>query len=410
MRTLQLIFCLLVMLVVRSSAQVLTPEDSLAAGLVAASSRTVFSGYGEARAGLDLKQKDAEANLERVVLFVGHKFNKNISLFTEMELEDAMVVGGIEGGQSSGEIAMEQAFIKFDINPSNYFVAGLFIPRIGIINENHLPTTYNGVERPFVEQLIIPSTWRGIGIGYYGSVNKVRGLNYSLALMNGMNSAGFENGSGIREGLQLGSKAKGMGMMLSGSLLYYVDNFRLQVSSTVSGTTALEKRVADSLQLRSGAFANPIFLNEFNAQYRSNGIECKILASILNIPNANDINRAFANNTPNAMMGAYAEIGYDLLSAFKKHSQRALILFARAEYIDLNQSIAENGIENDANKKTFLLGGITYKPLKGISIKFDYTQRTTGAQNNALIVTPFPQVSPYFTNKGFINIGLGYNF
>lgn len=391
-------------------SQVLTSEDSLSAGLVASNQRTLFSGYGEARASFDVKQKNAEVNLERVVLFVGHKFNKNISLFTEMELEDALVAGRVEGGQGGGEIAMEQAFLKFDINPSQYVVAGLFIPRIGIINENHLPTTFNGVERPFVEQFVIPSTWRGVGIGYYGRTQRIPGLNYSLSLTNGLNSAGFQHGSGIRDGLQLGSKAQGLGLMVSGSLLYYVQDFRLQYSSTIAGTTALEKRIADSLELPSGAFANPIYLNEANIQYRSNGIEIKVLASMLNIPSASSINRAFANNTPSRMLGTYAEIAYDVLHDESSPHQRNLLLFARAEYLDLNQQIAENGIHNDAQRKTFFIGGITYKPVKGVSIKADYTHRMTGEQNPALMVTPFPQAVPYFTRKSFINLGIAYNF
>lgn len=67
---------LLIMCSLSLKAQVLTAEDSLAAGLVARSQSTVLSGYGEARYSLDTKQKNATASLSRVVLFVGHKFNK----------------------------------------------------------------------------------------------------------------------------------------------------------------------------------------------------------------------------------------------------------------------------------------------------------------------------------------------
>jgi len=60
----------------------------------------------------------------------------------------------------------------FDLNKNNYIIAGLYIPRIGIINENHLPTTYNGNQRHFVEKYIIPSTWREIGVGLYGQSDR----------------------------------------------------------------------------------------------------------------------------------------------------------------------------------------------------------------------------------------------
>ena len=39
----------------------------------------------------------------------------------------------------------------------------------GLLNENHEPTAYYGVERNFVETAIIPSTWREGGVQFVGS-------------------------------------------------------------------------------------------------------------------------------------------------------------------------------------------------------------------------------------------------
>lgn len=405
---LRFILFLLIFGIHTTKAQILTSEDSLASGLVAGSSKTLLSGYGEARFEFDLKQKDALANLRRVVLFVGHKFNNRISLFTEMELEDALVAGGIEGKSGGGHISMEQAFIKFDMRNNDYFVAGLFLPRIGIMNENHLPSTFNGTDRPFVEQFVIPSTWRALGIGYYGMVQQIPGLHYSLALTNGLNSGKFESGTGIADGRPQGSNATGLALAATGSILYYIKDFRLQYSTYIGGSTSVEKRIADSLNLNNGFFSNPIFLNEANIQYRKDGLEIKILGSLVNIPYAENINRVYANNTPQSMIGAYGEIGYDFIHKKEKH--QSFIGFVRAEYMDLNFQTATNGISNDAFKKTFLIAGLTYKPLHSVSIKMDYTHRFTGDPNPQLIVTPFPQLVPYYKSKGFINFGLGYNF
>ena len=178
----------------RTNAQnlIFTNEDSLAQGI--SKQKTVISGYGSAAYQRDFNQKQATITLERAVFFVGHQFNSKISVFTELEVENAKVEGGAEGG----EIAMEQAFLKFNLNPHQYIIAGLFVPRIGILNENHLPVNFNGVERPLVEQLIIPATWRELGVGFYGKSTKMP-LNYSIAIMNGLNSEAFEHGTGIRE-------------------------------------------------------------------------------------------------------------------------------------------------------------------------------------------------------------------
>lgn len=411
------LYCLAVAITVffihyTAHAQVLTSEDSLYAGLIAKEQSTVLSGYGEARYTYNIQHKNAEASLSRVVLFVGHKFNNKISLFTELELEDALVAGqgGDESsGASKGSIGFEQAFLKFNINPTTYLVGGLFLPRLGIINENHLPTTFNGVDRPFTEQLIIPSTWREVGIGLYGVVKALPGLNYNIALTNGLNSGGFTGGSGIRNGRQLGAAAAGGGLGASGALLYYVNNFRIQASGFIGGSTGVEKRVADSLQLNSGAFGNPVMLGALDAQYINNGWNVKVLGTTVSIPDAANINLAYANNTPKSMYGAYAEVAYDLLYN-RFNGSRSLAAFGRFEALDMNARIPSNGIQNDASKQQYIVAGLTYKPLRGVSVKADYVERITGEPNPALIVTPFPQQVPYFTKNGFVNIGVGYSF
>src|SRR5690242_8216443 len=102
-------------------AQVLTREDSLSAGLIRSNNTTVLSGYGQLKFQYDLQYKTGEANLTRNVLFLGHRFNNRIYFFSELELENARVVGG----EPSGEISMEQLFIKFNVTRDIYLQAGL---------------------------------------------------------------------------------------------------------------------------------------------------------------------------------------------------------------------------------------------------------------------------------------------
>lgn len=397
-----LLFCLPAL----AAAQVLTREDSLNAGLVSRNNATVISGYGEAKVQYDLRFKTGRASLTRNVLFVGHRFSEKIYLFSEMELEDAKVAGGEPGG----EIAMEQLFLKFGINRQNYLVAGLFIPRIGIINENHLPTTFNGNDRPFVETFIIPSTWRELGIGVNGTIPRVAGLNYSAALVNGLSSAGFEMGTGIREGRFEGRDATASNLAITGSLLYYIKDLRLQVSAYYGGSAGLTKRQADSLQLTYGAFGTPVALGEANAQYNHKGFSFKALAAAVSIPDAASINRAYASNTAELMTGAYAEAGYNLLRLFSKETAKNLTLFGRYEYLDMNSKIAANGIENDVLRQQYIVAGLTWQPVKGVIVKADYVNRVTGEPNPAFIVNPFPQQQPFFTGSSFVNTGIGYSF
>jgi hypothetical protein len=390
----------------KAVCQVLTKEDSLTAGLIRSNNTTVISGYGQLKVQNDFRNKTAEANLTRNVLFVGHKFNNRIYFFSEMELENAKV----SNGKASGELSMEQLFIKFSINRDIYLQAGLFIPRIGIINENHLPTTFNGNDRTYVETFIIPSTWREIGVGLYGNLRSVPGLNYTFAVVNGLNAGNFVNGSGIREGRAEGSNASASNIAVTGSLLYYVKSWRLQTSAYYGGASGLNQRQADSLQLSSGLFNTPVALEEANVQYHQNGVSFRALIAAVHLPDAFEINRAYANNTPQMMLGYYAELGYNVLRLANASTTKNLTVFGRYEFLDMNYRIPSNGIKNGINRKNYTVIGITYQPVSGVVVKADYVLRNTGKRNEDLIVTPFPQQLPYYTSNGFLNIGIGYSF
>lgn len=388
-----------------TTAQILTKEDSLAAGLVARNTATVISGYGSVKYQHDVNNNVARANVDRAVLFIGHKFNSKISFFSEWELEDAKVAGGEVGG----EIALEQAFLKFNATKDIYITAGLFIPRIGIINENHLPTTFNGNDRPFVETFIIPSTWREIGVGIYGNLRAVPGLNYSAAVVNGLNSGGFQSGSGIREGRFEGRDANASALAVTGALLYYIKNFRIQVSAYYGGSAGLTKLEADSLQLSYGSFGTPIGVYEGDVQYNNKGLSLKALATTVQITDARKINRAYANNTPQAMLGYYAEIGYNILH-LTKAAEKNLTAFVRYENLEMNYKLPSNGIFDGTLNQQYVIGGLTFQPLKGITIKADYVFKKTGDVNPDLTINPFPVGQPYRTQQGFFNLGVGYSF
>src|ERR1700754_2355105 len=171
-----------------------TSEDSLNKNSLSTSSTTI-GGYGDAFYQRNNNLGTSKVDLERFVLFTGHKFNDKISFFSELEVEDAKVTGG----ETVGEVSIEQAYLKFNLNANQYLVAGLFLPRIGILNENHLPNTFNGNERNYVETFIIPSTWRELGIGLYGNLNNLP-ISYSVGVVNGLSSAMFTHGTGIVDG------------------------------------------------------------------------------------------------------------------------------------------------------------------------------------------------------------------
>ena len=392
---------------------ILTNEDSL--NKYGAAGKTVISGYGSASYQRDFNQQVSTAALDRVVLFVGHSFSEKISLFTELEVENAVVAGTNSDEPSSGrgDVAMEQAFLKFNLNPRQYLVAGLFTPRIGITNENHLPVNFNGVGRPMVEQLIIPTTWREIGVGLYGSLDRLP-VNYSIALVNGLNSAKFHHDSGFGEGEGLGSNAAANNLAVTASVQYRTGDFKFQLSGYAGGTVGLSKRSADSLNvgLETGAFGTPLYLGEFDVQYEHAGWAAKALATYVAYPGADKIYQAYATSVGSGMYGTYLELAYDWLH--RNASAKQFVTFIRAEALDMNAQLS--GLQkkdeqlDETLKQTHVIAGISYFPIPNVVVKADVRLVHTGPQNPALVINPPPNAQAYRQDNQILNIGIGYSF
>lgn len=399
----------------KTQKQPLTPAQQLVANTGedsmnsygASHAKTVISGYGELFYQHDNNARQSIADLKRAVLFVGHQFSGRIAFFSELEVEDAKV----EAGGVSGEVGMEQAYLKFSLNPRQYIVAGLFLPRIGIVNENHLPINFNGVERPLVEQLVIPSTWREIGVGFYGQPTTVP-ITYTVALVNGLNNAAFEHGTGLQGGRAEGQFAGANNLAVTAAVQLFEGSWKFQLSGYAGGTTTLNPRAADSLQLESGVFGTPMYLEEADVQYNNNGISFKALGVNVSLPDAASIDRAYANNTPSQMYGAYAELGYNLLQTAKSNKWRGktLNVFGRYEVYDLNAKVPSIGLDDGTEKHTDIIIGLGYLPIPNVVIKADVRLIHTGPQNATLLLNPNPNAAPYKQDNSLLSLGIGYSF
>ena len=126
---------------------------------------TVLGGYGELNYNRPTHAKEnAQADVRRFVLALQHRFDGKTKMVAELEVEHA-----VASADDSGEVEVEQAYIEHQVNPNWAVRGGLFLVPIGLLNENHEPTSYYGVERNFVETAIIPSTWREGGLQVVGT-------------------------------------------------------------------------------------------------------------------------------------------------------------------------------------------------------------------------------------------------
>ena len=126
---------------------------------------TVLTSYGEINYNRPTNDsKNAVADLRRFVLGFQHRFDEKTKVVTEVEVEHA-----VSSASDPGEVEIEQAYVERQLSSQWALRGGLFLIPAGLLNENHEPTAYYGVERNFVETAIIPSTWREGGIQFVGN-------------------------------------------------------------------------------------------------------------------------------------------------------------------------------------------------------------------------------------------------
>ena len=143
-------------------------------------SKILLWGYGEVYyLHPTHKSDDTKMDLARAVFGLGYKFDDKTRFNSEYEVEHA-----VTSADDPGEFEVEQFYVDHTLNPSVSLRGGLFLIPTGLLNENHEPTNFYGVQRNFVETLIIPSTWREGGLAVYGSTDS--GLDWNVGLTTGM--------------------------------------------------------------------------------------------------------------------------------------------------------------------------------------------------------------------------------
>ncbi|HEY2685037.1 MAG TPA: hypothetical protein VGI93_16075 [Steroidobacteraceae bacterium] len=128
---------------------------------------------------------DTEFDLARAVFGIGYRFDDRTVFNSEFEVEHA-----VASASDKGEFEVEQFYIDHQLAPWASVKAGLFLMPFGLLNEHHEPINYYGVQRNFVETLIIPSTWREGGFGFHG--NTELGLNWDVGVTTGLDLNGWD--------------------------------------------------------------------------------------------------------------------------------------------------------------------------------------------------------------------------
>jgi len=346
--------------------------------------KLVVGGYGEIHynqpLNSDLRMNGA-LDVHRMVMLFGYNFSEKIQFVTELEFEHVK------------EVYVEQAFLQYKLNNSVNFRGGLMLVPMGIINEYHEPTTFNGVERPLIDTYIAPTTWREIGFGVTGNILPAS-LKYQAYIMNGFNgydgSAHISGKNGLRKGRQKGAESFISSPNFSGKIEYYgmrglnigLSGYIGKTQSTLYDGIAKNDEIALATADSSVVGVSMIGLD---TRYNYKGIQLRGQFYFSNLSNAEQYNVFTAetdgtlNDVGSSMIGYYAELGYNVFRSLKTEKQ--LIPFVRYEFLNTHNSVENNISKNIGYQKKAIVTGLTLVLTRGAVAKADIQFIKSGNDN-----------------------------
>ena len=323
-------------------------------------------------------------DLARAVFYFGYKFDDHWVFNSEVEYEHA-----VAASDKQGEVEVEFAYVDW-LSPSKAFRAraGLILVPMGFLNELHEPPTFFGARRNDVETLILPTTWRELGLGGYGEAGPFA---WRLFFVNGLNAQGYTAG-GIREGRQEGSLAKAHDFALTGRLDFVGVNGLLAGASFFTGCSG-QGRTAASGETVCGRTT----VWDLHADFRWRGLSLRALVAGSTVSDARAINELNGlsgdEGVGSRQRGWYAEAGFDVLTLVPG-TKLSLSPFVRYEQWDTQASVPDGFSKNRENDASQFTAGLVFKPIPQVVVKTDGQWRKNAAR----------------TGLNQFNVALGYEF
>jgi phosphate-selective porin len=338
-----------------------------------------FGGYGEIHSNFTQGSDSDKVDFHRMVLYVGYDFADWIKLHTETELEHAFVK------DDDGEISLEQAYVDFLLADNFNIRAGRILTPIGIINQKHEPTLFNGVERPNFSKYIIPTTWSSDGIGLFGALGQ--SVNYQAYVVAGLDGDSFSS-SGIRDG-RIKSRQSLNDVAFTSRLDYRPfarKDLRLGISGYYGGL--------DNTDGGGNGKGGKIAMTSADFEYSISKFDFRGVIAQTDISGARELGGGVAEE----MFGWYLEGAYHFLpDEWKtgKLEKSDAVVFMRYEEYDTQHKMP-SGLTRTAGKdKDELTFGINFYPTSNFVIKVDYQLTNDDGSSDA---------------DDRFNIGLGWSF
>ena len=310
-----------------------------------------FHGYGELHySNTDKPEENDKMDFHRMVIGLNYSFNDWISFDTEVDFEHAAT-----------EMELEFAHVSFRIAPVFNLRIGSMLMPMGYLNEFHEPPLFFSVERPYVQKYVIPTTWQEGGIGIFGAPRP--DINYRLYLVGGLDAASFHNEFGIRSGRGkvAGSKADdlaGVGRLEFGG----VPGLKLGISGYYGNAAQGDSDLGDAT----------VNIFEGDLRFQLGDLELTGLYAMVNIGDTDKIKAATDEVVGEQILGWYIEGAYHLGELLMPGKEGDLVLFARHEEFNTQETVASGFEASPANDRKVTTFGLSHYFIPPVAVKADY--------------------------------------
>lgn len=338
-------------------------------------SRFTFGGYGEIHVNLGEGSEKDVIDIHRFVAAISYDFADWIRLRTEVELEHAIASDGRDG-----EFLIEQLFFDFYLSDGFNVRFGRILTPVGIVNSNHEPTIFNGVERPSFARVIIPTTWSSDGIGIFGDITDT--LQYQLYLVGGLDGSGFNALNGIRGG-RIKERPSLHEPSITGRLDFFpllhspvVPDYDLRVGASFfaggldNGNNGANPDVSADIAVYSADFSATCGIFDFRG-----------VAALERIRDADEIGAGTASQ----IVGGYLEVAAHVLPESwgrGRLAQSDLVAFVRHDWLDTQNKLPSGVVRDDAGRRTEWTTGLGFFFTPGLVAKVDVQFRQDKTSND----------------------------